>query len=78
MGALHGAVEAKMPDAEVIAGIEAKPQSLTKAAQREPVLSHCNAVLEAWTAQATALLAVGSPAAVRSRSCREQGMNRAK
>ena len=64
VGALHGAVEAKMPDADIIAGIEAKPQSLSKAAAREPVLSHCNSILEGWATQAAALLAVGSPTAV--------------
>ena len=53
---------AKMPDAEVIDGIDAKPQSLSKAAARgEPVLSHCNAILEGWAAQAAALLARGQP-----------------
>ena len=61
MGALHGAVEAGMPDPEVIAGIEAKPQALAKAAGREAVLAHCNGVLESWASQASALLAVGSP-----------------
>ena len=66
VGAMHGAVEAAMPDPEIIAGIEAKPQALSKAAAREPVLSHCNGVLEGWASQAAALLAVGSPpAAVR-------------
>ena len=70
VGAMHGAVEAAMPDAEIIAGIEAKPQALSKAAGREPVLSHCNGVLEGWASQAAALLAVGSPpAAVRGFLC---------
>ncbi|KAK9794950.1 hypothetical protein WJX73_010224 [Symbiochloris irregularis] len=74
LGALHGAFEPPMPNPEIIAGIEAKPAALSKAAVREPVITHCNELLDAWSKIAKDLLAMQLPAsqdseaAARSRS----------
>ena len=57
LGALHGAFEPQMPDLEIISGIEAKPAALSKAAVREPVITHCNALLDGWSSIAKELLA---------------------
>ena len=64
MRAMHGAFEPEMPNPDVIAGIESKPAALSKAAVREPVITHCNALLDSWSNIAKLLAGGTTPSKV--------------